>query len=928
MMISNTSKTSERPLLGAQFCCTSIAPETRTELAAWAEEMGADHSLDLTSDVTHLLVGSSDSEKYRYVAREREDVKVLLPEFVGAVRELWMNDQPIDLNALEAQYRCPTLFSLKLCITGFDDIAFRNELAKNIVQNGGVYDGDLTRDVTHLVAHAPSGKKYEYATAWGLKIVSIKWYKDTRDRGMQLDESKYHPALSPEDQGVGAWVRKTHDSPVLGKRTRPDQPEEKMTRKLRRTASARFGSQQSEMWGDIVGGRAEGSAETADARLRPTKSMSNVMGQLNATTEISGGSARLHESSRPVPQPLPSGILTNKHFATKGFDERKRHILTQHLVGNDGLLHSRLSELQHEAQANAESCFLVVPHDIGNSQLAILEQNRSNVTLVTELWLEHCISNKIFIPPHEYVLGQPASAINVPAISKLVVNASGFPQLQTLHISKIVKKLGARYEETFTPETSVLLCNSANINQQKCEYAQEWMIPIVSEKWLWQLIKSARIPLFESFLLFGGSTAPTKRKVPEAEVQRPSSGPSERPQLDLAQVDRALLARPESAKRSNRNALSDGFGDDVVGGKGKEDSKGSNQSVSSTKLHRNKVPTPLQEVSANIMSKQASPTKAKKKLFQSYDGNGSNHDDDYVTVDIPPDNDESFEIIAKDDVKPEQDAQAVSNEPMDKQAQERKQSDVIKELLDMKAVAAEAAKRPDSQNKTKKLFGRASSNLSNSSRRSNDIPDQVDRNRRPLSRASSINSVNTDGLGMPLSMMSRIPSEIQNKPAKAASNAPMSRINNIRNHVADESFVTAADDSSQGPGMNPSDFHAALISMSTSQVPQPPSPSQVAHLTYAASKDATALKAELANKRRNRARTGQKEGDSDPMLSREESEEKRQREWRERQAKEKVGLLNRDDEAVVGVGRRTRGREKALSRMLHDEDDNGWMNIL
>ena len=83
--------------------------------------MGAEHKLDLTSDVTHLLVGDTQTPKYQYVAREREDVKVLRPEWVAAVREYWMNDVPIDHNELEAKYKVPTFAGLKICITGFED---------------------------------------------------------------------------------------------------------------------------------------------------------------------------------------------------------------------------------------------------------------------------------------------------------------------------------------------------------------------------------------------------------------------------------------------------------------------------------------------------------------------------------------------------------------------------------------------------------------------------------------------------------------------------------------------------------------------------------------------------------------------------------------------------------------------------------------
>lgn len=90
--------------------------------------MGAVHKLDLTSDVTHLIVGDSDTPKYKFVAKERPDVKCLLPEWVDALRESWVEALEPDLQALEAQYKLPALHKLRICVTGFEDSMF-NDLA-------------------------------------------------------------------------------------------------------------------------------------------------------------------------------------------------------------------------------------------------------------------------------------------------------------------------------------------------------------------------------------------------------------------------------------------------------------------------------------------------------------------------------------------------------------------------------------------------------------------------------------------------------------------------------------------------------------------------------------------------------------------------------------------------------------------------------
>lgn len=83
--------------------------------------MGAVHKLDLTSDVTHLLVGHYNTPKYRFVAKERPDVVILRPEWIEAVRDLWIQGEDIDNKALEEQYSLPIFAGLKICLTGFED---------------------------------------------------------------------------------------------------------------------------------------------------------------------------------------------------------------------------------------------------------------------------------------------------------------------------------------------------------------------------------------------------------------------------------------------------------------------------------------------------------------------------------------------------------------------------------------------------------------------------------------------------------------------------------------------------------------------------------------------------------------------------------------------------------------------------------------
>ena len=120
------------------------------------------------------------------------------------------------------------------------------------MDNGGEYRGNLTHDVTHLVAKEPSGAKYSYAGLWGIRIVAVEWLEQSFERGMILDESFYHLSIPQADRGRDAWIRRSNSTTSLGKRPRVDEIVPQNARKLRRTASARLSSQNMGFWSEFV----------------------------------------------------------------------------------------------------------------------------------------------------------------------------------------------------------------------------------------------------------------------------------------------------------------------------------------------------------------------------------------------------------------------------------------------------------------------------------------------------------------------------------------------------------------------------------------------------------------------------------------------------------------------------------------------------
>ena len=206
-------------------------------------------------------------------------------------------------------------------------------------KNGGEYRGDLNKEVTHLIANRPSGQKYTYAKSWGLRIISLEWLQQSLERGMILDELLYDPLMEAADRGRDAWVKKPVSPTSAMKRPRHDQVVQPPARKLRRTASARFSSQNEGIWSDIVGGGFEqdqsrksewddqrDSASTvqqgSDAHMR-TKAAPDEPYQFTDESRLRSESVRQETRSLPSGLSNQQGLFAGKRFFVHGFDTKK-----------------------------------------------------------------------------------------------------------------------------------------------------------------------------------------------------------------------------------------------------------------------------------------------------------------------------------------------------------------------------------------------------------------------------------------------------------------------------------------------------------------------------------------------------------------------------------------------------------------------------
>ncbi|KAJ9637879.1 protein kinase activating protein dpb11 [Coniosporium tulheliwenetii] len=458
--------------------------------------MGAIHKYDLTSDVTHLIVGNIDTPKYKYVAKNRPDVKVVTPAWVGAVRDSWMEGGDTDVEALENEYRVPTFSGLRICVTGFEDLAQRDHIAKTVAANGAEYHGDLTKAVTHLIAAVPSGKKYEYARMWQVTVVSLEWFRESVERGMVLEEELYDPVLPPEQRGQGAWKREPEEAVTLGKRARDAEhiaaAGDSNRRKLRRTASTKLGSQSQSIWADMasfgpsksdpvhgapsggdVGAQRKLVAQPATGAAGPQLDRRSNADAGNSMPTVGNASAAGHSGNH--------GIFGGRVVCIIGFDSKQTSILQTHLNANEAQVVIDLKDLDMHSPDELAQGFLVIPHDLPRDQWPARPEVATQLSEVTEWWVEACLHRKTLIDPVDEVLCKPFKRLGID---------------------------GGTYDEYLKPTTSVLVCNSATPNKEKLKYASEHNVPAVSALWLWASIETAKMQPFDKYLL----NAPQKVK--------------------------------------------------------------------------------------------------------------------------------------------------------------------------------------------------------------------------------------------------------------------------------------------------------------------------------------------------------------------------------------------------------------------------------
>jgi DNA replication regulator DPB11 len=556
-------------------------------------------------------------------------------------------------------------------------------------------------------------------------------------------------------------------------------------------------------------------------------------------------------------------------------------VLRNVLKENGAFLVDSLSDMSKLPGVNC-SLFVIVPYCMPEPDIPSVEGVHPTPRIVTDMWIERCLAYKTYLDPDDHPAGTPVGRFPVNGFGELKINSTGFENIELLHLSKLIRLGGATYDEILQPEISVLICNKTRANAEKQRYARAWGIPVVSDAWLWACLRSGRLQSFDAYTSpaaergerdFGrAATEATTKPQFQEDGQEPKDARNPKPTDKLGKdhdTEWKMPGRDEVTSRWQKSsgqtqprpgadfledsATLSGPQDDVGATTGRPhgqnpESKQYSDIVQPSLEDDTDAALPLQEICNDSPPKgpESSPTKKKKKhLFRPFEGNGS-----------------IASTAMSNDVGPAAPAPTSTGKTEYVPPQTDSINDAIHDLLNMTS-RARASAPPTSEGGTRKtrLLGRALSNMSNSSRQS---------------RASSVDTMNTDGIGSvigadgsqsgkPKSSIGRTGSFTGRAKAKAATqNGPLTDLID--------------------PGLCRDEF--------ADEEPTPP----MTQLGYGEHEDAVKIREKLAEKRRNRARQGQ-----ETFL--EVAEEKR----------------IKDDEAILGAGwgagRRTRQKEHSPKGM-------------
>ncbi|GME84184.1 unnamed protein product [Ambrosiozyma monospora] len=193
---------------------TLLTPSQRSNLQkALAEILPEfEYSNDLTSDVSILVFNPAEttdwitSQKYKYVASNRPDVKIVDYETILELYDKHRHhhhsqskNKPQQQLSITQIPQSPIFINLKISLSRLSPPKI-TKLTSLIQSHGGNVSESLASNTTILITTTREGRRFEKAKEWGIPVVSPDWCFDCISRGAVLN-TRYYELVKENGKG-------------------------------------------------------------------------------------------------------------------------------------------------------------------------------------------------------------------------------------------------------------------------------------------------------------------------------------------------------------------------------------------------------------------------------------------------------------------------------------------------------------------------------------------------------------------------------------------------------------------------------------------------------------------------------------------------------------------------------------------------------
>ncbi len=451
------------PFSGVKFSSTSIPSTIKKELRTDITSMGGIFFDDLMADVNVLIVGDHDTEKYKFCAKRRCDIKFVKAEAIYTLFDKWKQGEDFDSSILE-QYISPVFDRISICMSRLSNVEgelFNKAYISTLIKdNKGTPTESLLMSTSFVVTTEKAGKRFEKALEWGIPVVHPRWVLDSVRRGAILESTYYDITKNdPGSMGEGSCI----------------------------------------VWDQVPPGEFDLYDTSNPVYVKSQQAYRHSSIRQKYTTSVNSGA---------------NNLLSGLCFLTYGFTEAQMAKLGEIITQKGGNLVDSYENAVTHLLIPSSMPFKAVP---GRLKQLI---STHDMAVVNEWFLDRSLFYKQLKFDSWSI---PRNFTNLDL--KLRISVSGFSGVEFFHVSKLIEVLGCELVEVFQPDCNLLAVNlySVGLNKSnspklfqykyadilscrphsqtsnkstkaKINAAKKWGIPVISLAYLWEISEQGKLP--------------------------------------------------------------------------------------------------------------------------------------------------------------------------------------------------------------------------------------------------------------------------------------------------------------------------------------------------------------------------------------------------------------------------------------------------